>query len=333
MIINANDRQRTLSKNTKLGYISYQAESNNYLILPMLSEEGNYQPAHRTPFMRNRNNTRKSDFCDMPPEGERRVQIMDFTCRKERRNEEQHQCYVGEEQFLSGNDLQQHLCQKCYPPVMREQIVKLTQHIEDPKRRQRLQHILWKHGKLFDRRQPSIIKATVLHAIETGTHPSVYTPPYRVSYRDEQIQRDEPYEMISDDEGVRGQDEPPNEIEIISDDDIQQNTTINQHPKHEQHQYYKSLTKNQRKNRKKSAKRYRFEVIRQAYHKFTIRNIKKVLIFMNISYVNSNVVGKILFVGMKNEQIQKTVEEASHSGLFTEEHYYRIQKKLRLDEK
>ena len=34
MIINANDRQRTFSKNTKLGYVSYQAESNNYLILP-----------------------------------------------------------------------------------------------------------------------------------------------------------------------------------------------------------------------------------------------------------------------------------------------------------
>ena len=30
---------------------------------------------------------------------------------------------------------------------------------------------------------------------------------------------------------------------------------------------------------------------------------------MNISYVNINVVGKILFIGVKNEQIQKTVDE------------------------
>ncbi|CAF5098327.1 unnamed protein product, partial [Rotaria magnacalcarata] len=47
------------------------------------------------------------------------------------------------------------------------------------------------HGKLFDLRQPSTIKATVRHAIENGTHPSVHTPPYRASYRDEQIQREE----------------------------------------------------------------------------------------------------------------------------------------------
>ncbi|CAF3826812.1 unnamed protein product, partial [Rotaria sp. Silwood1] len=106
MIMNANDRQKTLSKNTPLGYISYQSK-------------------------------------------------------------------------------------KCYPSEMREQIGKLTQHIENTKQRQQLQQILWKHGKLFDLRQPSIIKATVHHAIETGTHPPIYTSPYRVSYKDEQIQREE----------------------------------------------------------------------------------------------------------------------------------------------
>ncbi|CAF2136421.1 unnamed protein product [Rotaria magnacalcarata] len=89
--------------------------------------------------------------------------------------------------------------------------------------------------------------------------------------------RDEPYEMISDDEfdgislpeimklhlphqqqlyngkpldyddtliGVHAQNEPPNEIEIISDDDIEQNRPVNQH-KHQQHQ---PLTRNQTKN-------------------------------------------------------------------------------------
>ncbi|CAF5038797.1 unnamed protein product, partial [Rotaria magnacalcarata] len=74
---------------------------------------------------------------------------------------------------------------------MREQIEKLTQHIEDIKQRKELQNILWKHGKLFDIRQPSTIKATVHHAIETGIHPPTYTSPYRVSYKDEQMQRDE----------------------------------------------------------------------------------------------------------------------------------------------
>ena len=76
---------------------------------------------------------------------------------------------------------------------------------------------------------------------------------------------------------------------------------INQHQQRRQHQHYKSLTRNQRKNRKKRAKRNRFKIIRPVCHKFTIRNIKKILTFMNISYVNINVVEKILFIGVKNE--------------------------------
>ena len=191
MVINANDRQRTLSKNTKLGYISYQAESNDYLILSMLSEEENYQSTHCKSSMHKRDNTRKSDFCNMSSGERSRVQFMDLTYGEECPEEEQHQCYVCKEQFLSGNDLQQHLRQNCYPLEMREQIEKLTQHIQDSKQRQQLQHILWKYGKLYDLRQSSIIKATVRHAIETGTHLPVSTPPYRVSYRDEQIQREE----------------------------------------------------------------------------------------------------------------------------------------------
>ncbi|CAF2136424.1 unnamed protein product [Rotaria magnacalcarata] len=186
MIINANDRQRTLSKNTKLGHISYQTELNNYCILPVLSEDKNYQPTYSKSFNYKRNNTRKSGSCDPLFREKRKVQFTDFNCEPE-----QHLCYVCHEQFLSGNDLQQHLRQKCYPSIIREQIEQLTQHIQDEKQRQQLQNILWKHGKLFDLRQPSTIKATVRHAIETGTHSPVHTPPYRVSYRDEQIQREE----------------------------------------------------------------------------------------------------------------------------------------------
>ncbi|CAF3391361.1 unnamed protein product [Rotaria socialis] len=74
---------------------------------------------------------------------------------------------------------------------MRTQIEQLTRHIEDAEQREQLQQILWKHGKLFDLRQPPIIKATIHHAIETGTHSPIYTSPYRVSYKDEQKQREE----------------------------------------------------------------------------------------------------------------------------------------------
>ncbi|CAF2157868.1 unnamed protein product, partial [Rotaria magnacalcarata] len=86
----------------------------------------------------------------------------------------QHLCYVCHEQFLSGNDLQQHLRQKCYPSIIREQIEQLTQHIQDEKQQQQLYN-----GKPLD-------------------------------YDDTLI-------------GVHAQNEPPNEIEIISDDDIEQN--------------------------------------------------------------------------------------------------------------
>ncbi|CAF1464395.1 unnamed protein product [Rotaria sordida] len=172
--------------------------------------------------------------------------------------------------------------------------------------------------------------------------------------------RDEPYEMISDNEiddislpeitklhlplkqhhldepqeRVHGQGKSLNEIEIISDDDIEQYTTTTRpfrSQQHRQHQQHQSLTRNQRKNRKKRRRRYRFEVIRRIYHKFNISNIKKILIFMNIPHENLNVVGHTLFLDMKNKQMEKEVDEKLHDGLFTKEHYYRIRKKLHLD--
>lgn len=129
----------------------------------------------------------------------------------------------------------------------------------------------------------------------------------------------------NDDFGVHEQDEPQAEVEIISDDDIQQTATSNQQ------QLRPPLTRNQHKNLKKRTRRYRFEVTRQIYHKFTTRNVKKILIFMNIPYVNINIVRKTLFLGLKNEQIRRMADEALHSGIFTEEHYYRIRKRLHLD--
>ncbi|CAF3534887.1 unnamed protein product [Rotaria socialis] len=60
----ATNRQRTLSNNTQLGRMSYQAELNNHIILPVLSEDANYQPTHFKSFNYKRNNTQKSGFCD-----------------------------------------------------------------------------------------------------------------------------------------------------------------------------------------------------------------------------------------------------------------------------
>ena len=190
MIINANDRQRTLSKNTTLGYISNPFEWNNHLVLPVLQNRKNYQPTRckQSNYERDPNPTGRP--CGQSEHKKGKVRFRDFTCDEEYNEEQKHQCYVCQERFLTRNDLQQHLRQKCYPQDIREQIEKLTSHIKDQNQRQKLQHILWKHGKLLDLRQSSTIKATVHHAIETGTHPPVFTPPYRVSYKDERIQRD-----------------------------------------------------------------------------------------------------------------------------------------------
>ncbi|CAF2262496.1 unnamed protein product [Rotaria magnacalcarata] len=99
--------------------------------------------------------------------------------------------------------------------------------------------------------------------------------------------------------------DPQNDIEIISDDDEQQPTNNN---KYQQHSSDKPLTRNQKKSRKKRAKRYRFEIIREIYREFTITQIKNVLIYMNIHYVNINVVGKLLFIGVRNEATRQDIE-------------------------
>ncbi|CAF4486440.1 unnamed protein product, partial [Rotaria sp. Silwood2] len=59
-------------------------------------------------------------------------------------------------------------------------------------------------------------------------------------------------------ERVHGPGKSLNEIEIISDDDIEQYTTTRPFQS-QQSQQHQSLTRNQRKNRKKRARRYRFE--------------------------------------------------------------------------
>ncbi|CAF2025462.1 unnamed protein product [Rotaria magnacalcarata] len=59
----------------------------------------------------------------------------------------------------------------------------------------------------------------------------------------------------------------PNDIEIISNDDEQQ---VTNNKKYQQHLSGKPLTRNQKKSRRKRAKRYRLEIIREIYCEFTI---------------------------------------------------------------
>ena len=197
MIMNMNDRHRTLSKHTCLGFVSNEVENTNYLMLPVLMTNTSQRQMSQQLMTSKRNDIWSGRSCRSTSRNQRVVQRKDYTCGTNARNSEDHECYVCHERYLTRNDLQQHLREKCYSSDIREQIDKLTLHIQDANQRQRLQNILWKYGKLFDLRKPSIIEGTVRHAIETGNHPPVHTPPYRVSYKDEQVQRQEIEKLLN----------------------------------------------------------------------------------------------------------------------------------------
>ncbi|CAF1539454.1 unnamed protein product [Adineta ricciae] len=96
-------------------------------------------------------------------------------------------CYVCKAVFLTSNDLHRHLRDQCYPVELRHQINTLTSSITDSTNRTKIQNLLWQYGKLFDIRQPSKINFTLEHAIDTGQHRPVYTPPYRRSPKDHDL--------------------------------------------------------------------------------------------------------------------------------------------------
>lgn len=107
-----------------------------------------------------------------------------------------HECYVCRTVFLSKNDLYRHLRAVCYPPELRQQIENLTTHINSLTDRTKIQEVLWRHGQLFDTRKPSKINLTIDHAIETGHHRPVYTPPYRRSIVDHQTLTNEVHKLL-----------------------------------------------------------------------------------------------------------------------------------------
>ena len=128
-------------------------------------------------------------------------------------------------------------------------------------------------------------------------------------------------------EEVHVQYELQNDIQPISDDeDEQQLDRIERNQ--EELQNKPLLTKNQKKNLKKRANRYRFEIIRHVYYRFTTSRIKDILIYMDIYCRNINVVGQTLFVGMHSEQARQRVNQFLHEGMFTKKHFQRIEKRL-----
>ena len=82
--------------------------------------------------------------------------------------------------------------------------------------------------------------------------------------------------------------------------------------------------KNSTEELKNRLKRYKFQVIRNVHHRFTIRKIKMTLLHMNIRPKNLNRVGNTIFLGIHSEWIKKRVEENLDEEVFTEEHYRRL---------
>jgi hypothetical protein len=148
-----------------------------------------------------------------------------------------------------------------------------------------------------------------------------------VHVRDEPMASDESEIVVDIQREVHVGDELQNHGEAKFEDEVA--PTMDGTDEREPSTTKKTLTRNQKKNRKKRAKRYRYEVIRHVHHRFSISNIKTILIDMNIHYVNMNVVGHTLFIGLRDEQTRKQVDDLLHEGMFTKEHYCRVQKRSR----
>ena len=183
-VINATDRQQTLSEGTHMGTITPISTSVSFIV-PQQHSTG------RIP---------KGKACaTLIPQG-KGVSNSNTGKTSEHETtaswEQHHQCRECQQTFKARNDLFEHLRNQCYPNHIRDQIKKLTEHIEDGTQREKLTNILWKYGKLFDTSKPSKIEIMLENAIDTGTHRSIHTPPYRKSNKDQEILRAETQKLM-----------------------------------------------------------------------------------------------------------------------------------------
>ena len=187
LLINAQNRQQTLSKNTRIGTISRDATFSVY------TTTSNTTTSHTTKHHSTLNEYRKSSSQQF------RKQFRTRPVSSDRDNSDQitlntycHQC---KEYFLSGNDLQKHLRAQCYSEQIRKQIIESTEHIENLKHRLAIQDILWRNKILFDP-TPSVINISPQSAIKTGDHPPIYSKQYAASYNDQQIKSQETQKLL-----------------------------------------------------------------------------------------------------------------------------------------
>ncbi|CAF1263224.1 unnamed protein product [Rotaria sordida] len=181
LLINAQNRQQTLPKNTRIGTISRDA---TYTICATTQI-----PTKHNPVLNERHQTSTRHH--------NKLKSRAVLHKKDNSNQEKLNiiCHHCNEHFLSGNDLQKHLRAKCYSEQIRQQILESTKHIENRKHQLAIQDILWRNKILFDP-TPSIINIPPQSAIKTGDHPPIYSKQYPASYKDQEIKFQETQKLL-----------------------------------------------------------------------------------------------------------------------------------------
>ena len=181
LLINAQNRQQTLSKNTRIGTISRD------MTLAIYATSNSARTQSTT-----------HEHRELPSASSRNFkQTRAVSCNKDnsRQSELDAYCHQCKEHFLSGNDLQKHLRAQCYSEQIRTRIFESTKHIENPKHRLAVQDILWRNKILFDP-TPSIINIPPQSAIKTGDHPPVYSKQYPASNKDQETKCQETQKLL-----------------------------------------------------------------------------------------------------------------------------------------
>ncbi|CAF2698527.1 unnamed protein product [Rotaria sp. Silwood2] len=147
-IINATNRQQTLSEGTKLGIVTQLSSTIGVTISSdQFKERIPKGKACKVliPEGKGANTSNKLNFNNLPTTA---------------LYGQQHQCRKCYQHFDTSNELFKHLRNQCYPEEIRQQINKLIEHISDDKQREQILKILWKYGKLFDINQETLRKET-----------------------------------------------------------------------------------------------------------------------------------------------------------------------------
>ncbi|CAF1415622.1 unnamed protein product [Rotaria sordida] len=181
LLINAHNRQQTLSKNTRIGTLSRDATFSIYATSQVPTKNNSISNERHQTSTRHYNKLKS-----------RAVLRKRDNSNQEKLNIICHHC---NEHFLSGNDLQKHLRAECYSEQIRKQIFESTKHIENPKHRLEIQDILWRNKILFDP-TPSIINIPPQSAIKTADHPPIYSKQYPASSKDQEIKFQETQKLL-----------------------------------------------------------------------------------------------------------------------------------------